>query len=162
MPNIEHQRWNTALSRVAKVERKSRKLRSRFFPRTFTYSKRSAWATEEGFDALPRDQQHELPGHGKTIARVRAESILIGKFDVEKEIRLRAFYPAKNLSVRYQTGGKRNSITRTVDAYNKVRPYAPELMPTIYDHGTIRNHAGAYLVRTPLFEKSHLVLSSNL
>ncbi|WP_043055959.1 phosphotransferase [Enteractinococcus helveticum] len=95
---------------------------------------------------MPIDQQHELPGHGKTRARVRAESLLIGKFDVEEEVRLRAFYPDKGLSVRYQTGGKRNGITRTVDAHDKVHPYAPELMPTIYDHGTIRNRAGAYLV----------------
>lgn len=154
MPNIEHQRWDTALSRIAEVERKSRKLRSRLRSRTFTYSKRSAWATEAGFDVLPIDQQHELPGHGETRARVRAESVLIGKFDVEEEVRLRSFYPDKGLSVRYQTGGKRNGITRTVDAHEKVHPYAPELMPTVYDHGTIRKGVGAYLVEDTVVGKT--------
>ncbi|MFD6814895.1 phosphotransferase [Enteractinococcus coprophilus] len=154
MSNIEHQRWSTALSRVAEVERHSRRLRSKFFPRTFTYSKRSTWATEAGFDVLPIDQQHELPAHGEIRSRVRAESVLIGKFDVEAEVRLRAFYPDKALSVRYQTGGERNGITRTVKAHEKVHPYAPELMPTIYDHGTIRNGAGAYLVEDTVVGES--------
>ena len=154
LSDIELQRWHTALSRVAEVERQSRKLRSRLLPRTFTYSKRSAWATEAGLNVLPRDQQHELPGHGETRARVQAESVLIGKFDVEKEVRLRAFYPDRTLSVRYQTGGERNGITRNVKAHEKVHPYAPELMPTIYDHGTIRGGAGAYLVEDTVVGES--------
>lgn len=146
MPNIEFERWNTALDRITMIERKSNKLRTRLFPRRRYYSKRSAWATPDGLDVLPIDQQHDLPAHGHTRARVRAESVLIGKFDVEAEVRLRAFYPKQGLSIRYQTGGQRNGIIQTVNAHNRVHPHAPDLMPTVYEHGTILDGQGAYLI----------------
>lgn len=146
MANIDHDRWQMALARVREIEKTSSSLKSRFRSRVFTYTKRSAWASTQGFDILPRDQQHESSTVGSLKARVAAESVLIGKFDVDREVRLRAFYPAKAVSIRYQTGGDRNGIARTVDARKKVAPYAPHLMPTIYEHGTIMNEQGAYLI----------------
>ena len=145
MPDIEQDRWDIALDRVARVERASSILKSRLFPRRFFYAKRSAWATPAGLDVLPLDQQHEAP-IGHTRARVRAESVLIGKFDVQQEVRLRAFYPKDGTSIRYQTGGKNNGVIRTVNAYNNVRHHAPDLMPVVYDHGTILDGRGAFLV----------------
>lgn len=146
MPNIGHDRWLTALQRVAMVEHKSKMLKTRFLPRKFEYAKRSAWATSAGYAALPKDQQHQetLPGSVRT--RVRAESVLIGKFDVDAEVRLRAFYPKSGVSIRYQTGGKANGVTRTVNAYKRVRRYAPDLMPAVHEHGTILDGRGAFLV----------------
>lgn len=146
MATIEYKRWETALQRVRKIERKSDHLKSRFRTRTFTYASRSAWATPAGANALPSDQQHKAPGEGQVRARVGAESLLIGKFDVQAEVRLRAFYPAQKLSIRYQTGGKDNGVLRTFNAYKQVAPHAPNLMPRIYEHGEILRGRGAYLV----------------
>lgn len=146
MPNIEHERWRTALHRVAEIERQSKTFKSKLLPRKFEYAKRSAWATKAGYAVLPADQQHADSIHGSSRSRVRAESVLIGKFDVDSEVRLRAFYPRQKLSIRYQTGGQRNGITRTVNAHKRIHPHAPELMPTVYEHGTILNGQGAYLI----------------
>lgn len=148
MSNINYQRWAAALRRVAKIERQSSILPRRFLPRKFSYAKRSAWSTPAGLAVLPRDQQPDLPGVGVIRERVRAESVLIGKFDVDAEVRLRSFYPGPRLSVRYQTGGERNGIIRTVRAHNLVHPHAPDLMPEVFEHGSILNGEGAYLVET--------------
>lgn len=145
MPDIEQDRWDTALNRVARIERDSDLLKRRLLPRRFSYAKRSAWATPAGLDVLPADQHHKEPS-GHTRARVRAESVLIGKFDVQQEVRLRAFYPDAGLSIRYQTGGKNNGVIRTVNAYKKVQPHAPALMPAVHDHGTILEGRGAFLI----------------
>lgn len=146
MSNIERERWDIALKRVAAIERRSNVLKSRLLPKKFAYASRSAWSTQEGLEVLPRDQQHQWPGQGQTRARVRADAVLIGKFDVQAEVRLRAFYPQNDRSIRYQAGGKDNGILRTVNAHDKVRHFAPKLMPTIYDHGTILKGRGAYLI----------------
>ena len=95
---------------------------------------------------LPEDQQHKDVISGSTRARVRAEAVLIGKFDVQSEVRLRAFYPTTNSTIRYQAGGPNNGIVRTVTAYNHVKDYAPSLMPKVYDHGSILDGRGAYLL----------------
>lgn len=171
MGTIEPERWASALRRVSEIERKSTTLKTRLLPRKFTYSRRSAWATAAGLAVLPQDQQPELPGIGHIYARVKAESVLIGKFDVDEEVRLRAFYPRQGLSIRYQTGGKSNGITRTVNAHKRVHPHAPELMPTIHEHGTILKGKGAYLIEdtvqgepatTPLVQELITPLTSRL
>lgn len=154
MPDIDRSRWKIALNRVAQIERKSNALKGRLLPKNFSYSKRSAWSTPVGLESLPADQQHALPGTGRVRARVRAESVLIGKFDVQAEVRLRAFYPHNGLSIRYQTGGNNNGIIRTVNAFEKVREYAPHLMPTVYDHGTILDGRGAYLIEETVVGES--------
>lgn len=148
MPNIKPERWTTALRRVAEIERRSAVLPKRRFRRKFTYSKRSAWATPAGLDALPLDQRPELAGIGSIRGRSRADALLIGKFDVDTEVRLRSFYSDNGLCVRYQTGGQRNGVTRTVKAHGMVHPHAPGLMPHVFEHGTILNGQGAYLVET--------------
>lgn len=150
MPNIKPERWVTALQRVAEIERKSSILKRRFRRQKFTFSRRSAWATPAGLAVLPADQQPELPGLGHVHKRISAESLLIGKFDVETEVRLRAFYPKNSLSVRYQTGGDRNGVIRTVKAHTLVHPHAPNLMPEVFEHGTIRDNTGAYLIETTM------------
>lgn len=146
MPNIDHDRWLTALERVAAVEHTSKMLKTRFLPRKFEYAKRSAWATPAGYGVLPKDQQPQRPLPEYVRSRVRAESVLIGKFDVDAEVRLRAFYPKNGVSIRYQTGGKSNGITRTVNAHKRVRRYAPGLMPAVHEHGTILDGRGAFLI----------------
>lgn len=148
MPHIKPQRWTTALRRVAEIERQSSMLPKRFFPRTLAFAKRTAWATSAGLDVLPKDQQPELPPIGTIRGRVRADAVLIGKFDVDKEVRLRAFYSDQGFSVRYQTGGQHNGIIRTVQAHDLVHPHAPDLMPQVFEHGTIQGGEGAYLVES--------------
>lgn len=146
MVDIERNRWVNAMQRVGMVERKSELLKPRLFPRKFNYAQRSAWSTNAGYKTLPQDQQPEDTELGSVRTRLRAESLLIGKFDVDKEVRLRAFYPEADFSIRYQTGGKTNGISRTVSAHKKVRRYAPELMPTVHEHGTILGGQGAFLI----------------
>ena len=146
MAHIEHDRWDNAAQRVSAIERSSKSLKPRLFSRKFHYAQRSAWASAAGYSTLPADQQPEPPFHGELRTRLRAESMLIGKFDVDAEVRLRAFYPSSGLSIRYQTGGKTNGVTRTVNAHKKVRRYAPELMPSIHEHGTILHGRGAFLL----------------
>jgi len=143
---IEHDRWVNAFDRVAMIERKSDLLKPRLLPRKFHYASRSAWSTGAGYDTLPQDQQPQRASQGHVRTRLRAESLLIGKFDVDEEVRLRAFYPKPGLSIRYQTGGKTNGVTRTVNAHKKVHRYAPNLMPTVREHGTILNGRGAFLI----------------
>lgn len=146
MAQVEKSRWDTALKRVARIERKSESLKSRLLPRKFSFHRRSAWATPAGAAMLPDDQRYEEEVPSSTRARVRAEAVLIGKFDVQSEVRLRAFYPATNSTIRYQAGGPNNGIIRTVTAYNHVKDYAPDLMPAVYEHGSILDGQGAYLI----------------
>src|SRR5690625_7201855 len=79
-------------------------LRTRFLPRKFEYAKRSAWATCAGYGVLPKDQQPQRPLPEHVRSRVRAESVLIGKFDVDAEVRLRAFYPKNGRSEERRVG----------------------------------------------------------
>src|SRR5699024_1323477 len=85
--HIEHDRWVNAAQRVSAIERSSKSLKPRLFPRKFQYAQRSAWASEVGYSTLPADQQPEPPFHGELRTRLRAESMLIGKFDVDAEVR---------------------------------------------------------------------------
>src|SRR5690625_595215 len=128
------------------IERKADLLKPRLPPRKFHYARRSAWSTGPGYDTLPQDQQPQSSSLGYVRTRLRAESLLIGKFDVDAEVRLRAFYPKTGLSIRYQTGGKTNGVTRTVNAHKKVHRYAPNLMPTVREHRTILDGRGAFLL----------------
>lgn len=146
MANIEADRWAVALGRIEEIERKSSLLSKRLLRRKFAYARRSAWATPGGREVLPRDQQPDIAGLGRIRHRISAESVLIGKFDVDKEVRLRAFYPNHGLSIRYQTGGQRNGITQTVNAHKRIHPHVEGLMPAIHEHGTILDGQGAYLI----------------
>lgn len=146
MLDTEHARWKTALDRVKRIERGSPWLPHRRTKRNFSYIGRSAWATTPGFLALPSEHQNDQGDRGRIRERVSAEAILIGKFDVDHEVRLRSFYPHEEITLRYQTGGERNGVTRTVKAHKAVHDFAPELMPRVFDSGTILDGSGAYLV----------------
>src|SRR5699024_8903956 len=146
MLETEHARWAAALERVRGIEHQSPSLRKRRRKKPFSYLGRSAWASVSGHRALPSNSRHDQSEPGLIKERVSAESALIGKFDVDSEVRLRAFYPSKNLTLRYQKGGHRNGVDRTVQAYKAVHAHAPTLMPKIYDYGSILNGDGVYLV----------------
>jgi hypothetical protein len=89
-------------------------------------------ATSAGYDTLSQDQQPKMSSLGYVRTRLLAESLLIGKFDVDAEVRLRAFHPSSGLSIRYQTGGKSNGVTRTVNAHKTFHRYAPIGKPLCY------------------------------
>lgn len=79
----------------------------------------------------------------------RADVVTIGKFDVARTVRLRAFYEQDGVSLRFQAGGPRNGVLRTVRAFNHVRQHAPGLMPEVFDHGQARRTS--YLVEESLY-----------
>lgn len=145
---VTRRRWRHALARVAGVERASRELPARIRPERFTYAGRAAWATPAGRAVLPRGSGAE-DEDGTVRARVGAEAVLVGKFDVHREVRLRAFYPQRGVTQRYQTGtgtGPRHGVERIVDAWRSVSPHDPGLMPEVLDDGVRRRGRGAWLV----------------
>lgn len=143
---LDGARWATALRRTRAVERDSPLLRARPLPRRFRHSRLSAWASDEGLAALPAGSAVADEARGSRWARVGAESLVVGKFDVKDEVRLRAFYPSMGLTMRYQAGGPRSGVGRIVRANEAVQAHAPGLMPRVLHHGSIRAGAGEYLV----------------
>lgn len=149
MSTASRTRWREALTRVAAVERLSPLLQPRRVP--------GVWGIH-GRWAVRRAHRRELPevirpggaATGWAVAAVGAEAVQIGKFDVEEEVRLRAFYTRAGLSVRYQGGGRRRSgIERTLAAFSQVQRHAPGLMPAVHDDGAAGG--GRYLVEESVF-----------
>mgnify|MGYP001329846358 FL=1 len=85
----------------------------------------------------------------RLLTATRADVVAIGKFDVEREVRLRAFYERTGLSLRYQSGGPKSGIARTLSAHEHVVRHAPGLMPQIFEDGRVRG--GQYLIEESLF-----------
>ncbi|MGC0250357.1 phosphotransferase [Pseudactinotalea sp. Z1748] len=78
-----------------------------------------------------------------------ADVVQIGKFDVDRHVRLRAFYEPAGVSIRFQAGGPHNGVERTLSAFRHVHRYAPGLMPQVFDDGRLRT--ARYLVEESLF-----------
>lgn len=139
---VGRRRWLRALRRVFSVERSSPVLPSTFRPRPLQCSDRAAWTSDHAMELI--DPEATSAEGFRTWAPVRASAVLIGKFDVQREIRLRAFYPERQETSRFQAGGKNNGVHRTVAAHRIVREHDDGLMPRLLDHGG--NDKVAYLV----------------
>lgn len=87
---------------------------------------------------LPAVLRPRAPVTDRLLAQARADAVAIGKFDIEREVRLRAFYQAAGLSIRFQSGGPKNGISQTLRAYEQVARHAPGLMPEIFKDGRVR------------------------
>lgn len=142
-------RWRQALSRVARVERRA--------PTLEQYESQHRWhihgRTAVGENALsmtiPKAIRPRRPTTHVLGGKAAADVITIGKFDVDREVRLRAFYLEPGLSLRLQSGGTRNGIDRSLAAYAEVRKHAPDLMPTIVENGRLGR--ARYLLEDSIF-----------
>lgn len=143
---VTRQRWVRALLRVRAVERRAAGLRPPLRPRRFRYAGRAAWATPAGRAILPPRVGAERDDAERTLGPVGAEAVLLGKFDVGHEVRLRAFYPDPGLTQRYQAGGARNGVDRSLTAWATVAPHDSALMPAVTDSGVLRRRRGAWLL----------------
>jgi len=81
-------------------------------------------------------------------APVRADLVVIAKFDVDESVKLRGFYADAGRTVRVQVGREdgRHGVSRTLEAYRQVSQHVPDLMPRIDDHGDAPFSEGVYLV----------------
>src|SRR5699024_1327930 len=73
--------------------------------------------------ALPEVIRPTGPATGWRLATAGAEVVKIGKFDVDRQVRLRAFYTDLGLSVRCQAAGPGSSVERTVAAFTHVQQH---------------------------------------
>lgn len=148
--DVSARRWVRALRRVALVEWRSPSLSGRVRPVPLRHSGRKAWAAQTDTGSLPPGVRPEPTDGHPVRAAVRADAVVIGKFDVAREVRLRSFYTEPGLTVRFQAGGRPNGVSRTVLAHRAVTPHDPGLMPALEDHGRARPTRGVYLVERTL------------
>lgn len=145
MAEITRRRWLRAVRRVWAIERSSSALSARRTPRQMACDDRHGWATPAGHKAIRRRSTASVDEYDfRAPTWCTADGVLIGKFDVAREVRLRAFYVDPGLTAKFQSGGKKNGVTRSVDGFLTLARHEPTLMPEIIDHGRVRY--GAYLV----------------
>lgn len=143
MQVVTYRRWLRALLVVASVERRSRGLPRTWRPRTRRVSGPTAYAPAV-LDHLPPALRPADPSStSRILAPVAADVVRIGKFDVHRQVRARAFYLDSARSVRVQ-GGK--GVPRSVAAHELVDRYARGLAPQLLDHGSFPRGKTHYLV----------------
>ncbi len=126
-------------------------------PRRWVFAGTTAWRQDADFGALP-DELRRTEGNPSRLVPVPvcADLLRIGKFDVDTEVRLRAFYATAGLSIRLQAnaGREASGVARTVRAHEQVSRHVPALMPRVEDHGITNRSRTAYLVEE-LLHGSH-------
>lgn len=137
MPTPPRHRWRTAFARVRAIERDSSVLVPTWRPGRWLVHGSTAVRANTRIEELPRYLRPRGPVTDRRRARVGADLIRIGKFDVDAEVRLRAFYLDSRRTVRFQAGGQRNGVERSLFAHQYLVQYAPDLGPPVLDHGTI-------------------------
>lgn len=138
MAVLRQRRWKEAFKRVRSIERRSAVLEKAAQRRSWNVHGSTAVRVDVEPSSLPRYLRPKGAPTEQLQARVNADLIRIGKFDVDREVRLRAFYPKHRQTIRFQAGGLRNGVTRSLDAYRYISKYVLTLSPKILDHGTIR------------------------
>src|SRR5690625_2382722 len=131
-------RWRPALARTARIEHREPLLPATAWPARWHLHGRSALRGEPVRGSLPAVLEPKLEPTGRIWSRAAADVVMLGKFDVERDVRLRAFYVRQGLSLRLQGGGPRSGIERTLQAWSQVRLHAPSLMPRIMTDGHLR------------------------
>lgn len=138
------ERWKKAFARIRAIERNSDVLPRSRRRQTWKLHGLTAVPVDTETASLPRFLRPKQAVTGEHRARVAADLIRIGKFDVDDEVRLRSFYLAAQRSVRFQAGGVRNGVERSLLANRHLSKHVPGLAPRILDHGAV-SHA-PYLV----------------
>ncbi len=144
-------RWRRAMSALALVEARSAALPSTVQWRRFETSGAAAWKVPP-HPLLPRDVVPAVPDEesAAVTAPVSADAVLLGKFDRGRQVRLRAFYADRGLSLRLQAGSRRpgrpHGVSRSVRAAQIVGAHRPGLLPAMVDHGALFRGRTAYLV----------------
>lgn len=103
-------------------------------------------------DLLPvrqrKDWSEDAPGVRTLQAPVAADLVVMAKFDINDEVKLRAGYGQERRTLAVQPPGKAgDGIARAVQAHEVVSRHAPGLVPPLLGHGRL---AGGlpYLVET--------------
>lgn len=149
-------RWRAALRALGAVEDASQLDRPW---RWATYSAHGDVAVRRGTDvpSLPRALRvpaAEAIEHGRTIrGRCGADLLRLGKFDVDAEVRLRAFYVGRGeetscLRLQGHVDPKTPGVMRAVRARRQVAEHAPTLAPTLLEHRIIEESDLGYLRET--------------
>src|SRR5690625_466728 len=110
-------RWRQALRTVTRVERRSSILPSGWGSRGWDIHGRIGLRAGMEVERLPEVLRPRAELTDRLLTATRADVVAIGKFDVEREVRLRAFYERTGLSLRYQSGGAKSGIARTLSAH---------------------------------------------
>lgn len=143
MQVVTRRRWWRALAVVALVEHHSRGLPRSVRPRSLQISGPTAYLPAV-LDSLPAAlRPAEGTDTARTVAAVGADVIRIGKFDVHRQVRARAFYLDSERSLRVQGGA---GVARSVAAHRVVERYAPGLAPRVTHHGSLPRGRTHYLI----------------
>jgi len=142
-------RWRAALAQTARIERREHLLPSAPCPTRWYLHGRSAVRGEQAHGSLPAVLEPKQDPTATIRSRAAAVVVKLGKFDVERDVRLRAFYVPEGLSVRLQGGGPKSGIERILQAWSQVRIHAPSLMPRIVADGHLRT--ARYLLEEAIF-----------
>lgn len=144
MATLPRRRWKEAFRCVRAIERRSPVLPDRFPRRRWSLHRNIAVHADVQVRRLPRYLRPKGPAGDHLSAPASADLVRIGKFDIDRQVRLRAFYIDARQSVRFQAGGPHDGVRRSLFAYRYLSKYAPELSPRVLDHGTVRR--APYLV----------------
>lgn len=146
---VPRSRWRTALNSVSKVERRSSVLQGGRRRHQWVIYGRTAVRQSVDMATLPEVLGPKGEFTHEINASARADAVKVGKFDVDRSVRLRAFYEPAGLSIRLQAGGPRSGVVRTLHAFKHVQRHAPGLMPRIHDDGRLRD--SRFLVEESMF-----------
>ena len=151
MPEIDRTRWVWALLVLAAAERATASVRWSPAPRRLVLRPTVAYRAGLDLDALPpavrRPARRAADPSGSTRLPVAADGVQVGKFDVDRVVRLRSFYAGPRLTMRLQSGaGHLNGVSRSVTAARLVARHSPGLAPELVEHGTVGLRKVAYLV----------------
>lgn len=143
------------MAALAVVEHRSSALPAALRWRSFEVSGATAYqpaarqpaaGTELPTGIIPSDPPATTP----VTAPVRADAVVIGKYDHGRQARMRGFYGEEQVSVRVQAGsrepGRSHGVSRSVRAAELVAAHCPGLAPALRDHGSVFGGRTAYLV----------------
>lgn len=160
MSNLSRRRWARRLLSVAGVEHRSPILASAFRPASLRVAGSMVWRRDQEESLLPAALRPNRDERARPMwAPVKADLVAAGRFDVDGYVKLRSFYIDSGLSVRVQAGRreKQHGVSRTLEAYRRVVPHIPAIMPRIDDHGSAPPFRGGVYLVEELVMGSHPV-----
>lgn len=135
-------RNNLALKAVRRAERTEALLPAATRPRRLVAHGRTLMTP--GIDPrrvslIPRSAQGDWPADEVHVhsAKVAADVIVLAKFDLRAEVKLRAGYQRSRLTLAIQPGDANGGISRAVRAHEVVSAVDPDLVPPLRAHGRL-------------------------
>ncbi len=144
-------RWHEAFTCLARVELRTWR-RPLLRPRRYALDGSQALRHGAGPDDVPSLVAVTVDPDRAAVytARTAADAVVIGRFDAERTVRLRAYYGGgrrgpSTLRVQGFEPGGHGGVERSIRAAQAVARHAPGFAPRLLDHGTDERRGVAFL-----------------